>query len=441
MRMTNLDLRRLSCGLSLSLLLAGLTSCHLAKAAAESDRSEILLRSRLVTVHHLLDEGLAMSPRLEAARAQLPVARAAIQQAKVLPNPGVMIDNQYHFTYKLGAIIFVEAPWVIVFRLMAAKKQVEQAQLQLADILWKFRGAVRRLYAELAMAQEMSDTQNQLLDLTKRLHGYAQYRFKNGDVPRLDVHRAELAVVQAEIETEQAQLQIGKTREQLNILIGRDSSSELRLPPMMYQAGQSDPTGLLPDVARPMYPLSELVHEALNSRLELRVTSKAVLVARDQLNVARGKIWPTAQFNIGRMIDDRVNSPFIRRDPYFQANILFPLFDRQQGERAKYHAEINRLSKELLAQRNLIIAEVAAAYRRVEMARAKIGRYQQDALRISNKITDSAELGYKLGRTDITAVLDVQQRNIVLRTQYLNAVLEYQLAINELEQAVGHPLT
>jgi hypothetical protein len=45
-----------------------------------------------------------------------------------------------------------------------------------------------------------------------------------------------------------------------------------------------------------------------------------------------------------------------------------------------------------------------------------------------------------MGHTDINAVLDVQQRNILLRTQYLQSVLEYQLALNDLEQAVGHPL-
>ena len=398
------------------------------------------LKGEIVTVHQVLNEGLAKGPRLEVSRSQIPLARAAIQQAKVYPNPGVHTDLQVQFTYKFGATIQFEAPWLILFRLMAARKQVEQADLELSRVLWNFRGQIRRMYAELVMAKELAATQDDLVALTKRLHLYAIQRFEKGSVPKLDAHRAQLAVIQAELDAEQAHILIDRSREQLNILIGRATEASMNLPPLLYEAAGDDVNGLLPNLSRQLPQRARLVQEAFGSRFELKVAEKAESVAREQLKIARAENFPKGQINTGLMVEDRINSIQSRKVPYVQTQIFFPVLDRQQGRIARSKAEINQWNKTVISQRNQIESEVALAYRRVEMARAKIRKYLQEAIPASNQIMKSADLGYKFGQTDITAVLDVQQRNILLRTQYLQSVLEYQLALNDLEQAVGHPL-
>ncbi|MBZ0188055.1 MAG: TolC family protein [Candidatus Obscuribacterales bacterium] len=406
----------------------------------DSPPDKILLRSSIVTVHHVLNEGLVRSPQLEPARAQLPLARAAIEQAKVFPNPGFMMDLQTQCTYKYGVTIPFEAPWLIMFRLMAARKQVKQADLELARVLWLFRGQVRQLYSELIMSSELANTQDQLVALTNKLHVYAQRRFEKGDVPRLDVHRTRLSVVQAELDSEVAHIQVERAREQLNILIGRIADQQMNLPPLSYESSGDDQSGLLPDLSRPMPSRKNLLQEAYKSRFELKVSNQAELVAEQQLKVARAEKFPKGEVNVGILIEDRINGPLERKTPFIQAKVLFPVFDRQQGKIASAKAQISQWSKTIIGQRNLIESEVALAYRKVEIARAKIRKYQKEALPVSNHITKSADLGYKLGQTDITAVIDMQQRNILLRTQYLQSILEYQLAINDLEQAVGRPL-
>lgn len=403
-------------------------------------QDKVLLRSGVVSVHQVMNEGLTNSPRLEQARSQIPVAKAALKQATVFPNPGLMTDLQVKFTYKYGAMIQFEAPWLILFRLMAARKQVEQADLELARVLWNFRGQARRLYAELIIASELAATQDALVSLTKRLQLNAQQRFDSGDVPKLDVHRAQLAVIQAELDAEQAHILVARNREQLNILIGRATDAPMDLPALLYAHSPNDTSGLLPDLTREMPARQKLIQEAYLSRYELKVARQAASVASAQLKVARAENFPRGLVNGGLMVEDVANGPQGRRTPYVQAQVFLPVFDRQQGRIAKSKAEINQWNKTEISQRNIIDSEVALAYRRVEMARAKIRRYLQEAIPVSEQLTASADLGYKLGHTDINAVLDVQQRNILLRTQYLQSVLEYQLALNDLEQAVGHPL-
>lgn len=403
-------------------------------------QEQVVLRTGIVTVHQVMNEGLSNSPRLEQARSLIPVARAAIKQATVFPNPGFMTDLQVQFTYKYGTSIQFEAPWLILFRLMAARKQVEQADLELARVLWNFRGQTRRLYAELVLASELAQTQDQLVSLTKSLHLNAHQRFENGDVPKLDVHRARLAVIQAELDAEQAHILVDRSREQLNILIGRGAGGAINLPALLYEQTATDNSGLLPNLTQEMPKRERLVQEAYQSRFELKVSKQAASVAQAQLKVARADNLPRGIVNAGLMVEDRINSPNQRKTPYVQAQVFFPVFDRQQGRIARAKADVNQWNKQELSQRNLIESEVALAYRRVEMARAKIRQYIQKALPASEQLTKSAELGYKMGQTDINAVLDVQQRNILLRTQYLQSVLEYQIALNDLEQAVGHPL-
>ncbi len=400
----------------------------------------VLLRSSIVTVHQVMNEGLSNSPRLEQARSQIPLAKSALKQATVFPNPGVMTDLQVQFTYKFGGMIQFEAPWLILFRLMAARKQVEQADLELAKVLWNFRGQARRLYAELIMASELAATQDELVALTKRLYANAENRFESGDVPKIDVHRAKLAVIQAELDSEQAHIMIDRNREQLNIFIGRPADGPMNLPSLLHEQSVATTFGLLPNFSTEMPPRQKLVEEAFQSRFELKVAQQAAEVARAQLKVARGDNFPRGLVNAGLMIEDRINGPQLRKVPYVQTQVFLPVFDRQQGRIAKAKAEINQWSKAEIGQRNIIESEVALAYRRVEMSRAKIRRYIKEAIPTSEQLVVSTDVGYKLGHTDINAVLDVQQRNNLLRTQYLQSILEYQLALNDLEQSVGHPL-
>lgn len=425
----------------LAISLSGL-SLELIHAATipPPQEDKISLRSSIVTVHQVMNEGLTNSPRLEQARSQIPLARAALKQATVFPNPGFMTDLQFQFTYKYGAMIQFENPWLILFRLIAARKQVEQADLELSRVLWNFRGQARRLYAELIMASELAATQDDLVSLTKRLYSNAEQRFENGDVPKLDVHRAKLSVIQAELDAEQAHILVERSREQLNILIGRSPEAPMNLPALLYEQTMDDPSGLLPNLSKEMPSRQKLAQEAYLSRYELKVAQQAALVAKAQLKVARADNFPRGLVNTGLMVEDRINGPQLRKVPYVQTQVFFPVFDRQQGRIAKSKADIVQWNKTEITQRNIIDSEVALAYRRVEMARAKIRRYLQEAIPASNQLVKSADLGYKLGQTDINAVLDVQQRNILLRTQYLQSVLEYQLALNDLEQAVGHPL-
>jgi len=395
-----------------------------AKSATAEDSSLSLVRA--------FNLALANNPRTAAARAQLGIAKSNLVQANVLPNPGVYIDNQYQFTYKLGASLTIEPPWRLLFRRAAAKSQIAQTDVEINRTLWLFRAEIRRAYVEALVAREMADVRRQLRDLLSRLLAVARERFEKGDVAKLDVHRADLAVIQADIQVEQADILVKQTNEQLNILLA--SASIFGPAPLSSVADE-----LLTDATKlPSQP--ELLKIAMANRLELKVVEQQKAVNKANLKVARGNILPAPRFNVGRITEDKINSPLNRTTVFFQSMIDLPILDRQQGIIARLKATDGQLNYEFLSQQNIVHQQVFLAYRRMQTQLVKINTFRSRALSLSKTISSTASLSYRMGQTDINSAIVAQQENVLVRTQYLDALLAYELAINDLEQAIGIPL-
>jgi cobalt-zinc-cadmium efflux system outer membrane protein len=99
-----------------------------------------------------------------------------------------------------------------------------------------------------------------------------------------------------------------------------------------------------------------------------------------------------------------------------------------------------QLTLDLQGQENLIIGQAQLAYKNLLAARQRIRSFQDEAMPEASAMADIAKHGYELGQTDLNTLLDAQRTNIQTQTQYLDAVLTYQLAINDLEQSIGVPL-
>ncbi|MBC7997504.1 MAG: TolC family protein [Leptolyngbya sp.] len=418
------------------LLLSSLTVLMARSASAEALpilRPAILVESEKFSLIQALNVALANNPRTAAARAQLGIAKANLVQANVLPNPGVFIDNQYKFTYKLGATMIVEPPWRLIFRRAAAKSQISQTDLEISRTLWLFRGDVRRAYVETVIAREMANVRHQLLDIMVHLRKIANERFENGDVPRLDVYRAELAAIQADIQVEQSEIMVSQTIEQLNVLLAREIPY-IEPAPLVSVAKE------LISNASTLSNSKQLIALAMDNRLELKIVEQRKVVNSANLKVARGNILPAPRFTVGGMTEDRINSDNNRKTVFFQSLVELPILDRQQGFIAGAKSTATQLDFEAYSQKNIVTAQVLLAHRRLQSALARIEKYSVRAIPISSAISSAADLSYRMGQTDINSALVAQQENILVRTQYLDSLLAYELAMNDLEQAVGIPL-
>ncbi len=389
-----------------------------------------------------LDKSLAESPRMSGVRATLGIAKSAYAAATALPNPGIYTSNVFHNNYLIGASIPFEPPWKLAFRLLVAKRQVDQVRLEILKSMWLFRGQVRTAYVQLVIAEELVKSRLELRDLAQRIVDSTQVQFDNGNVPGLDIRRARLAQIQAKMDYKQAQIQIYQNREQLNLIMGADASAPLAVQKLPDVHDKNLTSELLPNFNR-QYPTRErLVQMAMESRLELKIAKQAIAVNKaNRLNTI-GNILPTPRFVVGKALELNPPNPPgpSQHVAFFQGYIDAPLFNFQQGDLAKFKATGIQLELDLKAQENIIAGQVSLAYHKMLAARERIHDFIVEALPESEAVNVISKRGYDIGQIDLNTLLDAQRSNIQMKTQFCDAVLNYQLALNELEQAVGTTL-
>jgi outer membrane protein TolC len=277
--------------------------------------------------------------------------------------------------------------------------------------------------------------------LAGRLENIAANRFNAGDAADLDVQKAVLATQQAEIDRQQGLTHVVQAKQALNVILGREFNHNLLVPqlPMTFKL-RAQKTDLLPDFDRPLPPPQLLIDKAIQNRLDIKAIAQSVRVNEMALKNAIGNILPTPVFTFGHSITGNPPTGPRLQGYHVTANLESPILDRQQGNIARFKATIKSLKTDLAAQKNTAIGEVCDAYQRLVIAREKIRVYQESVLDQSSKVARMGRLSYEAGQSDITSALNAQQANIQVRSQYLDTVLDYQLAFTDLEQAVNEPL-
>ena len=394
-----------------------------------------------VPLSAVFNESLVNSPRAATIRAQLGITRAAYAQALVLPNPSLFfLEDTAQKARQIGASVPIEAPWKLAFRVLGAKAQIKQTDFEIQRNLWQLRTTVRRAYLDVVMATETSKSYDELNTLATELLTVAQKRFAADDVAALDVNRSELALFQAEAEVRQSNRKVAQAKQRLSVLMGRDYRDVIevpRLPPFKLNAETHE---LLPNLNEQVPSMDTLISDALKTRLDIKIIQQSIAVNRVNKRIAIANILPNLQLNAGSSYSGNPPDGPATRGYFVGFTQELPIFNFQQGEQARLHAQNIQLNRELESTKNQVTEEVVSAYQQLAAARERVGYYQDKILNSSENVARLARRGYEVGQADITSTLAAQQANVQIKTAYLEAVRNYQQALTELEQAIGHPL-
>lgn len=415
----------------------------------EEQKSENKSGGAELSIFEALDQALVKSPRAAALRSLLPVTQSELARATEQPGPDWMYDNGVaaEQTRRTGAVFNWEPPWKLVFRLLAAKRLIEQTKQDLLSQLWSLRAEVRLAYTEVVVAQETLETLNSLYDLAHRLMIVSEKRFQAGDVPELDMLKARLAESQYDVERRVGLRRVIRAKQQLNVIMGRKPETPLmipRLPPFLKSediaAARTAHNILLPDFGSRIAVLEHYLDIAMKHRYELKTLDRQIAANKAQLRNAYGNIIPSPQFYTGSSVAGNPPSGPRLSSYYFGVNVPSNLTSFQQGDIAKYKAVARQLKYQTGALKNVITSEVSSAYNNVLAARQKLRIYQEHVLADSYEVARLARRSYEVGQSDITSTIQAQQNNVQIRTQYLEAIQLYQQAFTELERACGTPL-
>lgn len=364
---------------------------------------------------------MSSNPHLIAARLKKPVDVAGVDVAAERPNP--------EFSYELGR----DTPkhsFTLVFPLELGGKRSRRVDLARATVAsgdaairqaeFEVQNDVRRAYFELAAAEARSGAAADLRGLALRARDAAQARLDLGDAPRLELLQAELILSSADNDLTTATAAAAANRAALNTLLGRAAATPVTTSEALGTRG-------LP-------PEEVALTRANAASVELAAIDAEITEQTARRALAKALRTPDASAGAGFTSGVPDEFDFGWR---FTAGITVPLFTRHNAGVVVEDAELTRLR----AERNAILADIAGhvaeARARAAAAEAQLDRFERDILPRALEVERMAEDSYRSGQTNLAALLQSLQSSRELRFRALDAGLDYQRALADVERAIG----
>ena len=350
-----------------------------------------------MTLTQAEEEGVALSPDVAAARARVAGANAALSAAvwgaapsgfgsftespqSAAPLPGTIAAHQTAFGVQanLNDLLFGFAPAVRQASASLRSAQAEQGAAERTE-----RIAVARAYFDALKTAAVLSARQDALSLAESELRAAQTRYRSGDVPRVDVVRAQVAVARASADEETATADDVNARDALRVETGAAdaalASTAAGPPP------QVPPLALDPDAAAAL---------ALRLRPEVSAAQSAVDASVSALHSAQfgaiGPITVSSGYATGVDSGQRVAGSAVSA----QITVPLPLGTAARVSQAK--AAVDEAKAHLAGVQRTIALETAASARSLiaaDRAAAATAR-ARDAAR---EALGAIELGYRSG--------------------------------------------
>jgi cobalt-zinc-cadmium efflux system outer membrane protein len=369
-------------------------------------------------------QALKTNPSILAARLQRPVDEANVGVAAERPNPDVAFGVTRETPREILTVsVPIELGGKRGRRVDLAHATVAAGDAERDETIAEIQNDVRRAYFQLVAADAKVKLAQDAQTLAQRTRDAAQARFSAGEVPQSDVTQAELGLADAEDDTTDAQGDAKAARADLNSLLGW---------PAMTPVSATDPLD-----ARPVPTLEEALEQSARVNSELAALDRHIDEQVARVNVA--KSMRTPDFTAGGGVG-------FNAQPDFSAgwNLSFdmtvPLFTTHQSGVTVETATLSRMRAEREARALTIAGDVQAAYAHLEAAQARLQQFQRRSLPLSVQVEQMAQAAYAAGEKGLTDLLQALQQVRDIRAKALDSSLDFQLALADLEHAIGAPI-
>jgi outer membrane protein TolC len=387
------------------------------------------------TVEELLQWLEQDSAEIAATRADIASALQRAESAGALPDPSLRIEWQdisrtNVLPGQVGSMKYTVLQALPGWGKRDAQKQVAIAAIQVSKqqqraVSAELRSRVKIVFAQYYQVHQAVQLNEELGKFTDTVAELAKSRYENNQATQQNLVRAQLE--QTALQSEHIALQSGYSQNQsrLNALLNRPAQAEL-LPPAMLRPL---PSPLLLDSAA-------LEARLLQTSPQLAGLSAQTIVAQKNSELARKNLTP--DFVLGIAPVQRGNN-FSSWDAMLEFSIplqrvshgahqseadamLQAERERQQGAQARLQGEL----REHLAA--------------LQAAREQQSLIRQRVLPLAELAFNGALEGYRNGRVDFATLLEAKRQIQKVRLDELNARVEQQIHLAEIERLLGEEL-
>jgi len=381
----------------------------------------------------LIAVALTLNPDTRAKRFEKGEAQAFLITAGLWPNPelGVSwqpgIDGASGHTFDADLLFELLSPWKRSARKDIATARIEEVHAEIVAEEWRLVAEVRSQIMRVLFAEQVVMLLDEEVELRERALELVRRRRDVGEGNELEVSTTDLEAADVRRERRLAQTRLEKARRDLNRLLGLPPDYELSLS----DSGKPLEITVFKDISN-----DELEQRLLEGRFELRAMESAYMRAEHELRLAVYEQYPGLK--LGPSFSRELEGD---KSLGLGLSLELPFFDRNQGEiieketkrekiRAKYSALLHRLK-----------ADAYEALGQLQRANLEVEAQQEEILPLVERSQSLFEGALKARALSVLEVVTVQQRTLSARKAYLDALARYQLALIQLETAMGIQLS
>ena len=284
---------------------------------------------------------------------------------------------------------------------------------------------VREAYFGLGLATAKRRSAEETLAAAEEFERVTALQHTGGELAEVDVIRARLQTAQRRDDVEQARLQETEALAAMRVLTGIRAPEPLTVSDLNPQPAAADIERFTNSATRP----------------ELTQAEQQLRAARSDIGVARAGRLPSLTY----AVDEGFDSPSLHASDIRQhrgylatANLVIPIFDWGLGRAKQRQAELKAQAAENLfniTRRDLdqqfaaAHEEALTAIRRVDNARTAVADARRNV--------DISIARYRAGEAPILEVTDALTTLAQQRTNYQQALFDFEIARAHLQEAAG----
>jgi cobalt-zinc-cadmium efflux system outer membrane protein len=378
-----------------------------------------------LTADRAVQVALLNNRNLQAAYGDLGVAQAEVVQAGLLRNP--VFDGEVKFLEGGGEGEIIEIAVVqdfldvffIPLRKRVAEDAFEAAKLRVTGAVLDLVGEVRSAFYTHAAAEQVLELRRTVLDATEASYDLARRIHRAGNMTDLDLATERALREQAKLDLAQAEAAVLDSRERVNVLLGLWGTSTTwtvreRLPDPPADDGTMD----------------EIERLAVERSIDLAVARNEIEASARTLGIRRSLgLLPEAEAGAAA---EREPDGEWSVGPAFALPI--PLFDQGQAATATARSQLERARQQYIATAVEVRSAARAARNRLLAARARADYYREVMLPLRREITGHTQRQYNAMLIGAFQLFQAKQGEIEAGVQYIDALREYWIARNQLQQ-------
>ncbi len=380
---------------------------------------------------------LAQNPEVKAAHQAWEGAQARARQAGALPDPEFELEYEELPGFgdvgdfgerNIGVVQRIESPLKWWHRRKAGKQQAQATRLlALETTRQDVRLRVSVAFDRIVLHQNILQHTRKNLALARDILRKARIRLQAGDVPQLEVMRAEVEAGRATNQVTAAQNNLSAAQAVLNTLLARPLGTPIAITDSL--------------VFKPLHidldPLKDL---AVKQRPDLVGAQLQTTALRSQQSAATAAYLP--DLNVGvfrqRLRTETSEDDFWRLS--FGLEVPLWALSRQRAEKAEVNAQAAQAEAEYEALRNQILLETERACLNATTAQEQVALFTRRILPEAERAFEVASRSYDEGKATYLELLEAQRTLTGTHVEYTQALFEFRVATAQLERAIAGPL-